>query len=199
MCGIAGIFNYKSDVIPVDKTELLRMRERMINRGPDGAGLWIAEDQHVGLAHRRLAIIDLSEPAAQPMVDAETGNRIVFNGEIYNFHALRSELEVAGYRFHSHSDTEVLLKLYAAHGQEMLHKLRGMYAFGIWDARTRSLFLARDPFGIKPLYYADNGHTFRFASQVKALLAGGAVDTSPEPAGHVGFFIWGRVPEPYTL
>ena len=133
MCGIAGIFNYKSDVIPVDKTELLRMRERMINRGPDGAGLWIAEDQLVGLAHRRLAIIDLSEAAAQPMVDAETGNRIVFNGEIYNFRALRSELKVAGYRFHSHSDTEVLLKLYAAHGQEMLHKLRGMYAFGIWE------------------------------------------------------------------
>ncbi|MBZ0093859.1 MAG: asparagine synthase (glutamine-hydrolyzing) [Sulfuricella sp.] len=200
MCGIAGIYAYRPESPPVNRDELLRIRERMVSRGPDGAGLWISPDNRVGLAHRRLAIIDLSESGAQPMLDPESGNQIVFNGEIYNHRDLRVDLEAAGYRFHSHSDTEVLLKLYAAHGQDMLHKLRGMYAFAIWDARTQSLFMARDPLGIKPLYYyADDGKTLRFASQVKALLKGGAIDTAPEPAGHVGFFIWGSVPEPYTL
>jgi asparagine synthase (glutamine-hydrolysing) len=199
MCGIAGIYGYRHEAPPVDREELLRIRERMFSRGPDGAGLWIAPDQRVGLAHRRLAILDLTEAGAQPMLDPDTGHQIVFNGEIYNSPALKAELEIASHAFRSHSDTEVLLKLYAVHGQDMLHKLRGMYAFAIWDARYQSLFMARDPLGIKPLYYADNGKTFRFASQVKALLKGGAIDTSPEPAGHVGFFLWGSVPEPYTL
>ncbi|VUZ84776.1 amidophosphoribosyltransferase [Candidatus Methylomirabilis lanthanidiphila] len=133
------------------------------------------------------------------MLDPETGNRIVFNGEIYNYPQLRTELETFGYRFSSNSDTEVLLKLYAEYGQEMLTRLRGMYAFAIWDKTKRGIFLARDPFGIKPLYLVDDGNTLRFASQVKALLAGGQVDTTPEPAGHVGFFLWGHVPEPFTL
>lgn len=184
---------------PVDQAELLRIRERMVNRGPDGAGLWIAPDQRIGLAHRRLAIIDVSDAGAQPMLDPDTGHQIVFNGEIYNYPALKAELEVAGQVFRSHSDTEVLVKLYAVHGCDMLRKLRGMYAFAIWDARNQSLFMARDPLGIKPLYYADDGKTLRFASQVKALLEGGAIDTAPEPTGHVGFFTWGSVPEPYTL
>jgi asparagine synthase (glutamine-hydrolysing) len=171
----------------------------MHSRGPDGVGLWIAENRKIALAHRRLAIIDLSDVGAQPMLDPGTGNRIVFNGEIYNYKALRAELERVGERFRSHSDTEVLLKLYAVHGPDMLSRLRGMYAFAIWDQNKQAAFLARDPLGIKPLYLSDDGKTLRFASQVKALLAGGAVDTSPEPAGHVGFFLWGAVPEPYTL
>jgi asparagine synthase (glutamine-hydrolysing) len=130
----------------------------------------------------------------------EDGSLVVtFNGEIYNYRELRKGLEEKGYRFYSNSDTEVLLHLYAAKGAEMVHDLRGMYAFAIWDDRKKGLFLARDPFGIKPLYYADDGNTFRAASQVKALLAGGSVDTSPQPAGHVGFFLWGNVPEPFTL
>lgn len=199
MCGIAGIFAYKDYSPVVDKGELLLIRDRMRNRGPDGAGLWISDDLKVGLAHRRLSIIDLSEAGAQPMLDAETGNQIVFNGEIYNYRALRRELEKAGHRFRSHSDTEVLLRLYAQHGAGMVHKLRGMYAFALWDARRKGLFFARDPFGIKPLYLADDGQTLRFASQVKALVAGGGLVTEPEPAGHVGFFLWGHVPEPYTL
>jgi asparagine synthase (glutamine-hydrolysing) len=199
MCGLAGIFAYAEQSPPVDRQELLHIRERMRSRGPDGAGFWISNDQRIGLAHRRLAIIDLSDDGAQPMLDPDTGNCIVFNGEIYNYRALRAELESAGYRFRSHSDTEVLLRLYAAHGPEMLHKLRGMYAFAIWDEAKQGLFLARDPFGIKPLYLADDGKTLRFASQVKALLAGGGIDTAAEPAGHVGFFLWGHVPEPYTL
>jgi asparagine synthase (glutamine-hydrolysing) len=124
---------------------------------------------------------------------------VVFNGEIYNYQELRRGLENRGYRFHSHSDTEVLLHLYREYGEAMVDRLRGMYAFGIWDNVRQSLLLGRDPFGIKPLYYADDGYTLRFASQVQALRAGGAVDTSPQPAGHAGFFLWGFVPEPYTL
>jgi len=131
------------------------------------------------LAHRRLAIIDLTEAAAQPMHDPETGNVIVFNGEIYNYRELRRELEAQGVTFRTQSDTEVLLALYRVHGSDMLPKLRGMFAFALWDALQQSLLLARDPLGIKPLYYADDGRTLRFASQVKALLAGGGVDTAP--------------------
>ncbi len=199
MCGIAGIFAYAESAPSVNQKELLAIRERMIARGPDGAGLWLSPDGRMGLAHRRLAIIDLSDAGAQPMVDPQTGNQIVFNGEIYNFRQLRADLEANGAVFRSQCDTEVLLKLYAVHGQDMLGKLRGMYAFAIWDQANQGIFLARDPFGIKPLYLADDGKTLRFASQVKALLAGGAINTTPEPAGHVGFFLWGHVPEPYTL
>jgi len=199
MCGIAGIFTYRNEAPPVDREALLRVRDQMRSRGPDGAGLWIAADGRIGLAHRRLSIIDLSEAGAQPMLDPATGNQIVFNGEIYNYQALRAELETAGYQFRSHSDTEVLLKLYAEFGEQMLQKLRGMFAFVIWNEVRKGVFLARDPFGIKPLYVSDDGKTLRFASQVKALLAGGGIDTSPEAAGHVGFFIMGSVPEPFTL
>src|SRR5215475_8964949 len=153
MCGIAGIFAYGRQTPPVDREELLRIREAMIKRGPDGAGAWLAPDGRVGLAHRRLAIIDLADTGAQPMTTADGRLTITFNGEIYNYRALRRELESKGYRFRSQSDTEVLLHLYADRGVNMVHALRGMFAFGIWDARERTLFLARDPFGIKPLYY----------------------------------------------
>ena len=199
MCGIVSIFAYNNSAPPVDREELLRIRDRMIARGPDGRGAWYSTDGRVGLGHRRLAIIDLTETGAQPMANSDSSLTITFNGEIYNYLELRAGLEEKGYCFRSNSDTEVLLHLYAYKGHEMVHDLRGMYAFAIWDERNKGLFLARDPFGIKPLYYADNGSTFRAASQVKALLAGGGMDTSPEPAGHVGFFLWGHIPEPYTL
>jgi len=199
MCGIAGSFSYQSTAAPVDCKELARISKHMYARGPDGDGLWFSDDKRVGLAHRRLAIIDLTTRAKQPMLDTYTGNRIVFNGEIYNFVHLRNGLKRAGHRFKSHSDTEVLLKLYALHGPDMLHKLRGMYALAIWDESKKGIFLARDPFGIKPLYFVDDNKGFRFASQVKALLAGGQVDTTLHPAGQVGFYLWGHVPEPFTL
>lgn len=198
MCGISGIFAYHDLAPPVDEGELLRVRDRMVARGPDAAGLWISDDRRVGLAHRRLAIIDLSPGGVQPMHDPETHNWIVFNGEIYNHQALRAQLNRAGVVTRSLSDTEVLLKLYALHGSAMLTMLRGMFAFAIWDAQKRHMFIARDAYGIKPLYIADDGRTLRFASQVKALLAG-QVDARPEPAGHVGFLLWGSVPEPFTL
>ncbi|MFN2476308.1 MAG: asparagine synthase (glutamine-hydrolyzing), partial [Chthoniobacterales bacterium] len=199
MCGIAAIFSYGSNAAPVDRDELIAIRDRMTSRGPDGEGAWISADRRVGLGHRRLAIIDLSDAGAQPMFTADGQTGIVFNGEIYNYAALRAGLVARGYEFHSHSDTEVLLHLYAQKGAEMVHDLRGMFAFAIWDNRRRGLFLARDPFGIKPLYYANDGGTIRAASQVKALLAGKGIDTAPEPAGHAGFFLWGSVPAPFTL
>lgn len=199
MCGIVSIFAYGSDAPPIDRSELLAISEPMAVRGPDGYSEWFSADGRVGLGHRRLAIIDLSDSGTQPMFTPDGCYGIVFNGEIYNYRELRTDLVKKGYTFRSNSDTEVLLHLYADQGQEMVHALRGMFAFALWDETKRSLFLVRDPFGIKPLYYAADGRTFRAASQVKALLAGGQIDTSPEPAGHVGFFLWGHVPEPYTM
>jgi asparagine synthase (glutamine-hydrolysing) len=198
MCGIAGIYAYKSDAPKVDKEELISIRDKMLARGPDGFGVWYSANQHVGLAHRRLAIIDLSDDGMQPMHDPDNGNWIVFNGEIYNYAELRSQLNLDGISTYTNSDTEVLLKLFAQKGMEMLNMLRGMYAFSIWDESNQRMYLARDPFGIKPLYIADDGQTLRFASQVKALLVGN-VDRRPEPAGHVGFLLWGSIPEPFTL
>jgi len=199
MCGIAGIVAYRETAPRVDRAELLAVRESMAVRGPDGAGLWTSPDERTGLAHRRLAIIDPTEAASQPMASADGRLHITFNGEIYNYRELRAGLADRGRAFRTTSDTEVLLALYAERGAAMVEALRGMYAFGIWDAAHETLFLARDPFGIKPLYYADDGKTLRFASQVKALAAGGAVAREPDPAGHVGFFVLGSVPEPFTM
>src|SRR5215469_4019377 len=198
MCGIAGIYAYHSTARSVDRDELVRIRDHMAARGPDGIGEWYAADGRLGFGHRRLSIIDLSERGAQPMQTADGKLVVTFNGEIYNYRALRSTLEAKGYAFQSNSDTEVLLHLYAELGQEMLRELRGMFAFAIWDSQEQQLLLARDPYGIKPLYYADDGSTLRFASQVKALMAGRGVSRDPDPAGSVGFYLFGSVPEPFT-
>jgi asparagine synthase (glutamine-hydrolysing) len=199
MCGIAAIFAYGSTVNGVDRDDLRRIRDHMVTRGPDGFGEWYSGDNRVGLGHRRLAIIDLSDRGSQPMRNREGSLVISFNGEIYNYRVLRDSLERKGHRFSSASDTEVLLHLYEEKGETFLGDLRGMFAFILWDEKKKILFMARDTFGIKPLYYADNGRVVRVASQVKALLKGNDIDTRPEPAGHVGFFLWGHVPEPYTL
>ncbi len=199
MCGLNGIFAYAQSAAPVDPAELLRTREHMVKRGPDGAGIWMSPDQRLGLAHRRLAIIDLSPNGAQPMATADGRYQIVFNGEIYNYRELQAELKQQGAVFQSQSDTEVLLHLYAQHGEGMCQRLRGMFAFAIWDTQAQTLFLARDPFGIKPLYVHDDSQTLRFASQVKALLAGGAVPNEFSDEGELGYWIWGHVPEPHTL
>jgi asparagine synthase (glutamine-hydrolysing) len=198
MCGIAGIYAYHYAANPVEHAELRRIRDHMAARGPDGLGEWYSQDERVGLGHRRLTIIDLSERGAQPMASADGKLVVTFNGEIYNYRQLRALLEAKGRMFRTQTDTEVLLHLYAEKGEAMVHDLRGMFAFGLWDADKNALLLARDPYGIKPLYYADDGWTFRFASQVKALLAGGQVSRNQEPAGWVGFYLFGSVPEPFT-
>lgn len=166
-------------------------------RGPDAEGLWVGEAAALG--HRRLAILDLDVRANQPMVSPDGRYVIVFNGEIYNFRELRLELEKGGATFSTTSDTEVLLALFARDGERMLPRLRGMFTVGIWDTRARELFLARDPYGIKPLYYKRTRDGLLFASQVKALLASGQVAAERESAGLAGFYLWGSVPEPWTL
>jgi len=199
MCGINGIFAYHGAANTPAREELVRTRDHMAARGPDGAGEWWSADRRLGFGHRRLAIIDLDPRADQPMTADDGALTVTFNGEIYNFPELRVELEAAGHVFRTTSDTEILLRLYAVEGAAMVERLRGMYAFGIWDERRRGLFVARDPYGIKPLYTCDDGWTFRFASQVKALIAGGKVSSDPEAAGLVGFHLYGSVPEPFTL
>jgi asparagine synthase (glutamine-hydrolysing) len=199
MCGINGIFAYGAAAPPVDRDELIRVRDRMASRGPDGAGLWISADGRAGLGHRRLAIIDLSDSGAQPMSGAGGRYQIVFNGEIYNYRELREDLERRGRRFVSQSDTEVILHLWELEGERMFGMLRGMFAFALWDSTRQRMLLARDPYGIKPLYYADDGVSCRFASQVKALEASKAVSRKFDPAGAAGFFLRGTVPEPYTM
>ena len=199
MCGLNAIFRYRDRAPPVDREELLRTRDHMQRRGPDGAGEWKSSDGRVGLGHRRLAIIDLTGSGAQPMVSTDGTLVVAFNGEIYNHRELRALLVAKGRVFRSTSDTEVLLHLYAEAGAGMLCELRGMFAFALYDVVARKMLLARDPYGIKPLYYSDDGATLRVASQVKALIAGGRCDTSPDPAGWPGFHLFGNVPEPFTV
>ena len=199
MCGITAIFAYHGSSDSVRRDEVESITRYMAPRGPDAHGTWFSADGRVGLGSRRLAIIDLSPEGTQPMFDVERDLVIVFNGEIYNHRELRKNLEARGARFHSTSDTEVLLQMYRRYGESMVELLRGMFAFAIWDTRKQQMFMARDPYGIKPLYFADDGQTFRAASTVKALLAGGRVSRTRDNAGVAGFLMLGSVPEPYTI
>jgi len=199
MCGVNGVFAYGAAAPAPSERELLAVRDAMAARGPDGSGLWWSDDRRCGFGHRRLAIIDPTDRAAQPMTSADGRFIITYNGEIYNFPELKAKLEDRGVRFRTTSDTEALLHLYALDGADMVRALRGMFALAIWDGARRGVFLARDPYGIKPLYVSDDGQTLRFASQVKALLADGAVSREPDSAGVAGFHLFGHVPEPFTL
>jgi asparagine synthase (glutamine-hydrolysing) len=167
MCGIAGIVNRRTGTW-VDEARLKLMRDTLRHRGPDGEGLWI--DGGVGLAHRRLAIVDVAT-GQQPMANEDETVRIVFNGEIYNHAEIRPELERRGYRYRTRSDTETILHLYEKDGERCVERLRGMFAFALWDARRGRLLLARDRLGIKPLYYAEIGDELVFGSEVKSILA----------------------------
>jgi asparagine synthase (glutamine-hydrolysing) len=197
MCGIAGAWSLRSRRDPTGLVEA--MCEYMRRRGPDAAGIWTDPDARLCLGHRRLAIIDLDVRANQPMATSDGRYVITFNGEIYNYVALRDQLLGQGVKLRTSSDTEVILELYRRYGPVAFSMLRGMFAFGIWDADNRALVLVRDPYGIKPLYVADRPDGVMFASQVKALLASGVAPGEPDPAGLVGFFVWGSVPEPFTL
>jgi len=198
MCGVVATFSFHTAAPPIDREELLRIRDHMVARGPDAKGEWFSEDGRIGIGHRRLSIIDLSEQGRQPMLNARRSVVLSFNGEIFNYKELRASLEKKGVQFHTFTDTEVILQLYNLKGESMLQDLRGMFAFVLWDQEKNQLLLARDPYGIKPLYYANDGWTIRVASQVKALHAGGKVSRHMDPAGQVGFFLFGSVPEPYT-
>jgi asparagine synthase (glutamine-hydrolysing) len=197
LCGIAGAFAFGLDAAPVDRAIVAGLNDLQAKRGPDGAGLWSSTDRRLVLGHRRLAIIDTGASGAQPMRDASGRWVITFNGEIYNYRALRSELESLGCVFRTNSDTEVLINVVAQWGESGLLKLRGMYAFALWDNLEQELWLVRDPHGIKPLYVAESRGTIWFASQARALAKCAPVDTRRDAAALTGFYLWGHVPEPF--
>lgn len=178
MCGIAGVLHFNGE--PVDKIRLTQMRDMLQHRGPDDAGTWI--DDNIGLAHRRLSIIDLSRAGHQPFFSADQNLILVYNGEIYNYAELKKELEATGYRFKSNCDTEVLLAYYQVAGVKALDKLNGMFAFAIWDKQKQELTVVRDRVGVKPLYYAITHDGFYFASEPKALISYGIDPGLNEPA-----------------
>jgi asparagine synthase (glutamine-hydrolysing) len=164
MCGIFGTVGWRDHAVLREAALKLR------HRGPDGFGEWSSADDSVYLAHLRLAIIDLSDDARQPMANADGSLQLTFNGEIYNFKQLRAELEKLGHAFRSHSDSEVILHGYAAWGEKVVERLRGIFAFAIWDARAERMLLVRDRIGVKPLCYSLHGDTLAFASDTRALV-----------------------------
>jgi asparagine synthase (glutamine-hydrolysing) len=200
MCGIAGIIGALSHD-RMDRS-LRSMLDAQLHRGPDDGGLRLipVRGGTVGLGNRRLAIQDLSPLGHQPMVNEGTGDVLVYNGEIYNAPSLRDLLKTDGFRFQGHSDTEVLMRAYEHWGIECLTRLRGMFAFALWDARRSRLVIARDPMGIKPLYYAAKKDSwFVFASEVRALLQSGLPDSRIAPRSLAGYLAYGAVQEPLTI
>ncbi len=195
MCGICGEIRHSGEL---SLAALGRINDAMQARGPDAAGLYV--QGQVALGHRRLSILDLSAAAQQPMIDPAIGLGIAFNGCIYNFRELRSELQAKGYRFFSDGDTEVILKAYHAWGGACVQRFKGMFAFALWERDSGRVVLARDRLGIKPLYYTEGPSFFRFASSLPALLAGGDVDTSLDrTALHHFFSFHAAVPAPRTI
>jgi asparagine synthase (glutamine-hydrolysing) len=200
MCGIAGEvrFGARGQVADADPAAVSRMSGAMVSRGPDGTGVWASG--RIAFGHRRLKIIDLSEKAAQPLVDPELGLTVVFNGCIYNYRELREELGKAGYRFFSHSDTEVIAKAYHRWGTDCVRRFYGMFAFAIAERDSGRVVLARDRLGIKPLYLAETVDRLRFASSLPALLAAGEVDTTVDPVAlHHYLSFHSVVPAPRTI
>ena len=192
MCGIAG---FSGDF---GANLLDRMNKSQGHRGPDDAGIWHDPRNGVGLAQTRLSIIDLSSAGHQPMIDAENHLVVTYNGEIYNYREIRRDLENDGYHFLSTSDTEVLLKLYARHGVKALSFLNGIFAFAIWDMRKKSLFVARDGLGVKPLYYTEGKNGFLFASELKSILQEPSVDRSIDHVALLCYLTYQWAPAPYT-
>jgi len=195
MCGICGKVFFDQNRA-VSKTEVLEMARTLIHRGPDGEGVWV--NGNVGLAHRRLAIIDLREEANQPMCNEDGSVWVTFNGEIYNFHELRGELEAQGHVFRTNSDTEVIVHSYEEYGRACVERFRGMFAFAIWDARHRRLFLARDRVGKKPLYYFVGSDRFVFGSEIKAILADSSIFPESDPVAIDHFLALQYIPAPLT-
>jgi asparagine synthase (glutamine-hydrolysing) len=200
MCGIAGALVMDGARGALSSAYLAALNEPMRHRGPNGAGIWLSEDLRVGFAHRRLSIVDLSETASQPMSDASGETWLTYNGEIYNHAALRSELEGLGHRFRTdHCDTEVVIHAYRQWGTDCVHRFRGMFALGLWDARQRRLWLARDRLGVKPLYYAIRGGRLVFASEIKALLTDPDQPRTIDEEAFFHYLSFLAVPAPGTL
>ncbi len=197
MCGITAWLAAEGG--EVDLGVLDRMTDALAHRGPDGRGTWLAPDRRAGLGHRRLAILDLSPAGAQPMACPRGRYHLTYNGEIYNFREIKDELAGLGHRFASTGDSEVLLAAYAQWGAGCLPRLRGMFAFAIWDQEDKTLFAARDRLGIKPLYYRERGGELLLASEPKALLAHPACGRGVDPAGLRDFLVHGYLPAPRSI
>lgn len=195
MCGITGIMNV--DGAPLPAGVLRRMTDVVRHRGPDGDGVWIQDN--IGFGHRRLAIVDLTDAGHQPMHSADGSLVITYNGEIYNWRELRRTLSARGVKFRSESDTEVILEAYRAWGPRCIERFNGMFAFGIWDARQQRLFIARDRYGIKPLYYKWDGQTLLFASEIKSLLQHPKVSVRVDSAALNEYFTFQNVLSDRTL
>ncbi len=195
MCGIAGF--YLAENTTINPHLLKSVLEKEQSRGPDAQGYYFSDQ--TGFGHQRLKIFDLTDNSAQPMVDNQLGLALVYNGEIYNFLDLKKELIQLGYSFTSEGDSEVLLKGYHAFGENVVHKLEGMFAFAIWEQQTKKLFLARDRLGIKPLYYSKNQKGFQFASTLPALLEFKEIDTSINKIALHYYLTFHIIPEPLTL
>ncbi|MBD2643791.1 asparagine synthase (glutamine-hydrolyzing) [Aphanizomenon sp. FACHB-1401] len=198
MCGIAGIIRLNTNNGRLE-AKIEKMQTALKHRGPDDAGIYISTDKQAALAHTRLSILDLSAAGHQPMSTTDNRYHITFNGEIYNFQELRENLISQGEKFHSQTDTEVILKLYQRIGSDCVQHLRGMFAFAIWDDLEKTCFLARDHLGIKPLYYYQLGTTLVFASELRAVLVSGLPAINMSLEGLYGYLTTGSVPEPYTL
>jgi asparagine synthase (glutamine-hydrolysing) len=201
MCVLVGALTFSAERFKVTEPYITRMRDTMVHRGPDAAGTWISEDQRVGLGHRRLSIIDLSESAGQPMGNGDGSVWIAFNGEIYNHLEIRQQLVQTGrYVWKTdHSDTEVLLHAYEEWGIDSVHRLRGMFAIAIWDDRQQVLWLIRDRSGVKPLYYSRHHGRIVFASEIKALLEDPQQPRKINERGFFDYLSFLCVPAPDTL
>ncbi len=197
MCGFAGIARFDGNL--VDSTLLERMTRIIAHRGPDGERVKLLARGQVGLGFRRLAILDLHPVGMQPMSNEDGSVWVVFNGEIYNHAELRQRLVARGHTFASRTDTEVLVHLWEEEGPELVHSLRGMFAFAIWDNRSRTLCLARDRMGIKPLFYAEDRHALRFGSELKVLLEDASVERELDPRALDAYLAQNYVAAPATL
>lgn len=199
MCGFAGIFEYSPSVQGFDQSLLERMGESIRHRGPDDSGTYISPDGRLGFSFRRLSIIDLSAAGHQPMGSEDGRTWLVFNGEIYNHLALRRELEAAGYRYRSRTDTETILYAYLHWGERFVERLHGMFAIAIWDVEKETLLLYRDRIGIKPLYYAEKAGSWIFGSEIKALLVHPALHPAVGKEALSHYFTFIHTPAPLTL
>ena len=192
MCGIAGIINYSENLKEIKKT-IKQIIIAQDNRGPDNNDIWVSSCNKVSLGHNRLSIIDLTNNANQPFISHDGNFIITFNGEIYNYLEIKKELLSSNVKFRSNSDTEVLIEAYKKWGINFLLKLRGMYAFAIYDKIKKKMFLARDPFGIKPLYYINKNKIFYFASEIKALKKINNIDFKKTNNSILQYYIWGNM------
>lgn len=198
MCGISGIYNFRNDKT-VRETDVIKMRDALRHRGPDSDGLYISPDKTVGFGFQRLSIIDLSPLGNQPMTNEDGTIWIVFNGEIYNFKELRAELEKAGHKFKSGTDTEVIIHSYEEYGVDCVKRFNGMFAFAIWNEKNKTFFAARDHIGIKPFYYAEQNGVFYFGSEIKSILAHPDFKKELEKKNISQYLTFACLPAPFTL